>query len=252
MSNRPVLIIQTGNSRGKRGVSCGAVLIIILIGGAILLGVGIGLVSVFAPNLLNGVFGQLTGVEIIQTRPTEGEPSRYDPIAHFDSMQAFAGEEARLVKFEAQFVRSDGTLDLTATYTPSPRVDVEFMREVDAPADAPPLGAGGGGTWYERITIEAYTLNQARRVTSFTGSSRLTYTYVNEGMTRTVSSNPQTAEPVFLEPPTCPFEGLWRSALAQGAPAEAVAIITYDKDGYAFSIRDADISLEFGMDCEPL
>jgi len=197
------------------------------------------------------MFSQLTGAKIIQTRPVGGDPANYDPITNFDSMQAFAGEDARLVKFEAQFVRSDGTLDLTASYLPSPRVDAEFMVEVDAPADAPPLGAGGGGTWYEKINIAAYTLNQSRRVTTTNESSRLTYTYVNEGMTRSVSS-PQTLKPVFLEPPACPFEAFWWVALAEGAPAEAVATITYDEDGYRFSIRDVSVSLEFTTDCEPV
>jgi len=243
--------VPTGNSRGKRKMSCVMLLISVIIGGGILLGFGVGLAAMFAPNLLNSVFSQFTGAEIIQTRPVGGDPANFDPIANFDSMQAFAGEDARLVKFEAQFVRSDGTLDLTASYLPSPRVDAEFMVEVDAPTDAPPLGAGGGGTWYEQISIEAYTLNQSRRVTTTTASSRVTYTYVNEGMTRSVSS-PQTAKPVFLEPPTCPFEAFWRVALAEGAPTEAVATITYDEDGYRFSIRDISVSLEFTTDCEPV
>ncbi len=238
--------IPTGNLRGKSKLSCGGVFVAVLIGGGIVFGLGVGLAAVFAPNLLNSVFSQLTGAEIIQTRPVGGDPANYDPIANFDSMQAFAGEDARLVKFEAEFVRSDGTLDLTASYLPSPRVDAEFMVEVDAPADAPPLGAGGGGTWYEEISIAAYTPNQARRVISSSGS----YTYVNEGMTRSVRS-PQTAEPIFLEPPTCPFEAFWRVALAEGAPAEAVATITYDEDGYRFSIRDVSVSLAFTTDCEP-
>jgi hypothetical protein len=242
----PINTTPKKNGEPRQKLSCITVLIFVVISGGILFGLTVGLTAAFAPNLLNQMLSQLTGVKTIQTRPVEGDPANFDPILSFDSMQAFAGADAQLTEFEAHFVRSDGTLDLTATYVPSPRVKAEFMVKVDAPADAPPIGAGGGGIWYETITIDAYTPNQARRVTS----SSLSYTYVNEGMTRSVRS-PQTTTPTFLESPTCPFEALWRVALTEGAPSDAVAVITYDEDGYQFSIRDVGVSLQFTTDCEP-
>lgn len=250
LHHSPISTNPKKNGKPRQKVSCFAVIIFVVIAGGTLFGIAVGLAAVFAPNLLNQVFSQLTGFETIQTRPVEGDAANFDPIAAFDSMQVFAGTEAQLTEFEAYFVRSDGTLDLTATYVPAPHVKAEFMVKVDAPSDAPPIGAGGGGTWYETITIDAYTPNQSRRVSSTSASGRVTYTYVNEGMTRSVSS-PQTANPTFLEAPTCPFEALWRAALAEGAPAEAVAVIRYDEDGYDFSIQGVGVSLQFTTDCEP-
>lgn len=241
-----VTVKRSDRRQPRRGPGCGTILIIVIIAGATLFGIGVGLAAVFAPNLLNSVFSQFTGVEITQSRPVEGDPANFDPIASFESMQAFAGEGAQLVDFEAYYVRSDGTLDLTATYNPSPRVSAEFVIEVEPPADAPPVGAGGGGTWYREIEIEAYRPGQTRRVTS----SSFSYSYTNEGMTRDIDS-PRSMDPTIIPPPICPFEALWRAALAEGAPADAVATIEYDEDGYDFRISDADIWLTFGADCEP-
>jgi hypothetical protein len=237
---------RSGNRQPRRKIGCLPALITVVITGGILLGLGAAIAAVFAPNLLNEVFSQMTGVETVQSRPVEGDAANFDPIASFKSMQAFAGEGAQLVEFEAYFVRSDGTLDLTATYNPSPRVSAEFVMEVEPPADAPPVGAGGGGTWYREVEIEAYRPGQTRRVSS----SSYSYSYTNEGMTRDIDT-PRSFTPTVISPPVCPFEALWRAALAEGAPAEAVATIEYDEDGYDFYIRDVGVRLTFGPDCEP-
>jgi len=207
--------------------------------------VGVGIAAVFAPNSFNKVYSQLTGVETIQSRPVEGDPTSFDPIARFGSMQAFAGEGAQLVEFEAYYVRSDGTLDLTATY--KPHVTAEFVVEVDAPSNAPPIGAGGGGPWYRTVTIEAYRPNQTRQVRS----SSFSYVYTNEGMTREIDP-PRSITPMVLQPPICPLASLWQVAQAQGAPADAVATIEYDEKGYEFYMRDSRLRLVFGPDCELL
>jgi len=201
----------------------------------VLLVLGVTLASVFVSNL----FPQ--DVDMIQSRPVEGDPANFDPIARFDSLQAFAGEGAQLVRFDANFVRSDGTLDLTAAY--APYVIAEFVIAVDAPTDVP-IGAGGGGTWYRTVRIDAYQPNQARRVTGSGGS----YSYINEGMTRDVNT-PSVMTPTVLSPPRCSLATLWQVAVAQGAPADAVATITYAAEGYAFAIRETNLQFAFGPDC---
>lgn len=243
------MIVLNSEKRKKRGYSCLSMVITLVLGGGILLGVGAAVLSVVMPNALNSIVQGITGISFIESRPVDGDPARFDPITSYSTMQAFAGENTQLISLEAQFVRSDGTLDLTASYTPSPRVTAEFAIEVPAPADAPPVGAGGLGTWYQDVTITAYRPGQTRHVRTMSGSVTTNYTYVNEGMTRDVD-DPSIRDYVFLEPPTCAFADFWKVALTQDAPADAVATISYDDEGYEFRIRDLSISLDFDTDCQ--
>lgn len=249
---------MNGTQRNKRGVvallagsGCLVVVVTAAIGLAILGGIGVGVAAVFAPNLLNRVFSGVFGFETITSQPVPGDPARFDPIASFQALRAFAGEGAILTDFEASFVRSDGTLDLTAEYKPSPRVQAEFLIPASPPADAPPVGAGGLGPWFRRVTIEAYRPGQTGRVTSHGASGTVSYSYENEGMTRDADA-PSTHRDAALEPPTCSFAELWRAAIAKGAPAHAVAVIEYDEDGYDFAIRDVGFDLEFDRGCKPI
>ena len=243
------IVIPLNVQRPRRRVNCFVLLMILFTVGGTLLGIGVGMLAVFAPNTLTSVFSQVTGFETIQSRPVQGDPAAFDPIASYGSLQAFAGEGAQLISLDAQFVRSDGTLDLTASYNPSPRVSAEFALEVAPPADAPPVGAGGLGTWYRQVSINAYRPGQQGRVTSSGAGGRVTYSYVNEGMTRDIDA-PATDTFSFLPAPTCAFADLWRVALERGAPAEAVATIEYDDEGYEFRIRDLDIRIMFDNACQ--
>ncbi|MFV9504831.1 MAG: hypothetical protein AB4911_09730 [Oscillochloridaceae bacterium umkhey_bin13] len=221
----------------------------LIITGATLMGIGAAVLAVFAPNVLTSVFSRITGYETIQSRPVQGDPANYDPIAAYASLQAFAGEGAQLISLDAQFVRADGTLDLTASYNPAPRVNAEFALEVAPPENAPPIGAGGLGTWYRRVSIHAYRPGQQGRVSSTGAGGSVTYTYVNEGMTRDID-DPATGTFTFLPTPTCAFADLWQVALERGAPANAVASIEYDDEGYDFRIRDVNFRLRFDNTCQ--
>jgi hypothetical protein len=181
----------------------------------------------------------------IDTREVPGDPSRFDPIGSFADIKAYAGDGAELTSIDAYYVRVDGTMELTAENY-NPRVSYEFVREVPAPADAPPLGAGGGANsrWYEAITIDADRPGKWWHVTS--GSSE--YSYMNKGMERDTSS-PTNSNPTIIPDPACTFTQLWETALEHDAPREAVAIIRYDQNGYDFSISDAGISLQFDSNC---
>jgi hypothetical protein len=236
---------------------CGIALTVI---GSVL-GIAVAILSVAAPNFLNanlsGIVNQLSGgsITMIETKPVPGSsPATFDPIAAYAEVAKFAGEGVQLISINASQVRSNGTTDLTATYSPAPRVTYEFVKEVPRPANAPPVGAGGtsAGPWYQKITIEAFQPGQSRRVSQSQGGMRFTYTYVNEGMTRDVA-DPTTNVSGFTKPldlPTCAFSELWRTALEQDAPSDAVAKIEYTDDGYSFRISGARISLDFDTDCK--
>ena len=53
----------------------------------------------------------------------------------------------------------------------------------------------------------------------------------------------------FVPPPRCSFAALWAQAEQRGAPANAVATITYDTSGYDFAIRETSILLRFDSNC---
>lgn len=236
--------------RRRSGLGCILTVLIML---SIFAGIGVAVASVFAPNMLNGLVGMFTGIQTVQTRAVEGDAAAFDPIAAYESIAAFAGEGAQLVSFEAYYVRSDGTLDLTATYTPSPRVTIEYLLEVARPDNAPPPGVAGSGgdKWYQRVIVEAYRPGQRRSVTQTGGGIRTSYNYVNEGMTRDLRNDPTTRVDPFLPAPRCTFREMWSVALERGAPADAVAVIAYDEEGYAFEINipDRRVSLRFDNDC---
>jgi hypothetical protein len=185
----------------------------------------------------------ISGGGMVDTRPVPGDATRFDPVAAYNDIMAYAGSGAQLVSITATYVRSDGTQDLTASYYPYTNYD--FVLEVPTPADAPPVGAGGttSGTWYEPIEIRAYQPNQWRKV-----SGTNNYSYMNQGMQRDTSS-PSASEPQIIRAPKCSFADLWEVALRRDAPRNAVAIIEYDQEGYSFIISDVSIYLQFDAEC---
>ena len=206
----------------------------------------------FAPNALNGVVASLTGIPAPQTAAISGPANAFDPIVALPSVSAFAGSDAQIISFRAASVRPNGTLDLTATYSPSPRVDYEFVREVPRPADAPPVGAGstGRGPWYEPVSIAVYQPGQRRNFSYRGGGVSASMDYVNEGMERDRSDPTTSLSGAIAETPRCRLADLWDVALTHDAPADAVATIGYDADGYDFSISALGIYLDFDLDCK--
>jgi hypothetical protein len=187
-----------------------------------------------------------TGGGMADTREVPGDATHFDPIANFAAIKEYAGEGAMLTSFDAYYVRSDGTLDLTATNY-NPRVDLEFVVPSGPPADAPPIGAGGAadGKWFIPVDIDIYQPGQGRHVSS----SSVSYSYVNQGMDRDTSTATSN-EPTVLPDPTCSFADMWVEAFKHDAPETAVATIDYDSEGYRFSISDLSIWLNFDMKCQ--
>ncbi len=250
---KPAVIIAGTAVSGRRRSGCGCLGIIIglVIALAILAGIGVAVLAVAAPNILNNLIGSITGAQVPKSQPVPGAASSFDPISTFEAVREFAGENAQLISLRASNVRSDGTLDLTATYSPGPRVDYRFVREVPRPADAPPVGAGGTGTgpWYEPITVEAYQPGQRRQVTTIGGGVKTSFQYVNEGMTRSVSSPTTSPGGTLIDAPKCSFATFWQTALERGAQKDDVASITYDSNGYQFDLSARKVNLRFDMDC---
>jgi len=233
--------IQKDNT-GRRRLGCLLMLIILVV--AIVAGV-----TFLLPLFIDG-FG------FADTRDVNN-PTAFDPVAHYGEVLDFVRDGAldiegiRLVSVRASFVRSDGTLDLTAS-SYSPSVTYEFYRETSPPADAPPVGAGGSTSdnlYYEDVSIRVYEPGQWRSVTQVGNGARLSYTYMNRGMDRDI--DPASGSlPDFISAPSCSFADLWAVAIEQDAPANAVAVINYDDNGYRFRINDLDISLRFNSNCQ--
>ncbi len=189
----------------------------------------------------------VTSVLIEETWFVPGDAGRYDPVAGLDAVRQHAGEGAQLLSISAWYVRSDGTLDLSASY--NPRVVYNFFRVVPRPADAPPIGAGGTtGLWYEPVAVNVYrpwTMWNVR-------SSNNSYQYLNLGMDRESGSVTSSAPGSLAPEPQCSFAGLWAVALREDAPPDAVAIIEYDAGGYDFRIQDTNYRYSFDLDCNLL
>lgn len=178
-------------------------------------------------------------------------PTAFDPIAMLPQAQAMAGENAQLLEIEMRFARADGTMDLTATYQPAPTTTYTFMIEVPPPPDAPPVGVGGytGGNFYQQIEVIAERPGQRRHVTITTNNSRTQYTYVTQGLRREPSTPRGSAPGTPIAAPTCALSTLWEQAIRRDAPRDAVATITYDQNGYYFSVQGV-IRLRFNVNCE--
>jgi hypothetical protein len=251
--------IPVPKKRRRSGCGCGLVILALVI--------IVPLVAVFAiaTGVLNSIGSNIPGLGDLgnmiatvsnaikppETRTISGDPTKFDPMAGLDDAQDMAGAGAKIASIRATYVRSDGTMDLTANY--NPRTEYEFLREIPRPTDAPPPGVAGSssGPWYEPISIDAYRPGQVSHVTSMGGGINTEYSYTNEGMIKEVSDPTTNPFDDIAPEPKCKFVDLWKAAMKKGAAEEAVAIIEYNADGYSFVISGSDgISLDFDMNCK--
>lgn len=212
-------------------------------------------IVVFGATMLYGI-NYLTGTIIEQTAELPGDAAAFDPIAALPAVQSHAGAVAELLSIDAQYVKSDGTLDLTITDPYRPRVEYEFfIRDDSAGKEAPPLGAGGieGGFYNKKVSVDVYEPGQWRHVRSMGSGGSSEYSYQNKGMDRDEGSlvfdNPRPAPA-----PACSFGELWQVAMEMGAPADALASIRYDltyqgEVRYNFQISGTSLRFEFNADC---
>jgi hypothetical protein len=250
----PQVQIVSSQRPRRRSAGCGCLGIVfaLIIALVTIGGIAAAILAVFSPNLLMGAMTAITGVRAPETRKIASDASNFDPFGAYDEISAFAGQDAQLIEINASYVRADGTMDLTATYSPSPYVDYKFAREVERPGDAPPVGVAGStnGPWYEPITIRAFQPGQRRHTSITKGGVRTSFDWVNEGLVRDVSDPTSSLSPEFIARPQCSPADLWKAALEEDAPRDAVAVIRYDKNGYSFVISGAQVSLQFDMECK--
>lgn len=181
----------------------------------------------------------------------KGDPTHFDPIAAVEEMRSHIDPNAKLSSIDISYVKSDGTMDLTVTsYRPNTRY--QFYRELsEPPKDAPPVGAGGtkDGKWYEPVDVDVFEPGQWRHVKKMGGGVSTEYSYIHKGIDLD-RSTPTTSPSEFVDDPKCSIADFWKEAIRQGAPADAVANVSYDHYGYEFDIYDADVDLEFDFDCQ--
>jgi len=192
------------------------------------------------------------GLDHKETADVPGDASKFDPIASYGAIKNFSGDNSHLYSFKAEYVKSDGTMELTANYTPSPNAEYEFYKETTAPQNAPPAGVGNSssGKWYLPVTIELLKPGKFFHVQSIGGGVSTTYDYTTKGMDKSTGTALSANEDQLLSDPKCSFKSLWDVALTKGADKNAVAIIEYDKSGYSFEITGSNISLQFNKDCK--
>lgn len=189
-----------------------------------------------------------------ETYPLKSDAKRFDPFAAIPEIRERAGAGARLVEVDASFVRSDGTMDLTATYKPAPRVTYKFEVPSDkGPENAPPIGAGRspGDVWIVEVEVDVYEPGQRRSVTRISGGSKSQYQYMNEGMDIDRSTPRMGKLKEDIGTPKVTTADLWKQGAAKGAPRDAVATITFDADGYEFRVTGIDADVELDRDGKP-
>lgn len=178
-------------------------------------------------------------------------PSRYDPFASLDEVRSHLAPGAKLVGIRASSVRSDGTMDLTARYTPGPSASYEFFEPTqDGIEKTPPVGAGRkpDDVWAYGVKVECYQPGKTSHVTKVSGGSTVSYMNTNKGMMVSKSAAAMHDPHEAVAEPKLTTQDMWATALKLGAPKDAVAVVEYDDRGYDFTIPGAKFSLHWGSD----
>ncbi len=208
-------------------------------------GVSVAAMSIFAPHVLTqAVVG--SGA-VADSRPVPGKLTSFDPIAAYAQVSSYAGADAWLLKMDATNVRSDGTLDLSATYEPAPNVRYTFARPAPAPKGVGPIGVGNnsGGAYRQELILTAEK-PMRRTVTRYTNGTRTTDRFQTEGLWRDERDPESLAADRAVDlgrvaSPTCSLATLWKVAVEHGVRTDAVARVTYDTSVYSFRIAPLDV-----------
>jgi hypothetical protein len=193
--------------------------------------------------LLAGCRAEVT----LRNAPPPGDPGAFDPVASFGAVSAFAGSSAKLMGFTARFVRSAGTLDLSASYDPSVRY--HFLVPAGA-GEARPVGAGGGVSDEALIVLvkEPGYYHYKRSGGGYNIDTRLSH----QGMLAIPGDRARKKDLERVIPaPRCALADLWKGLAAAGAQGDEVAVVDYDADGYALSIPDTGFKAHFDVSCQP-
>jgi hypothetical protein len=234
---------QPGSKAAKKGCACG-------VGGCFAFVIGIaafvGFIIYF--TAYSNTCAKMMGEE---TYPIAGNPTRFDPFAAIPDIKSKLGSDAILLEMDASSVRSDGTLDLKAQYKPAPTATYRFRVPIkEAPKDAPPIGAGRkpGDIWIQDVTVRVYEPGMRRHVTRVSGGSRSSYSYTNEGMDMDRSDPQMGSLEGALPDPKITTKEMWDFAISKGADKAAVARVSFEDDGYEFTISELKYHIRWDAD----
>ncbi|HOX47322.1 MAG TPA: fibrobacter succinogenes major paralogous domain-containing protein [Myxococcota bacterium] len=187
----------------------------------------------------------------------------------FPAVAAFAGQDAALVSIEAYGVTSSGAVDLLrpvqlCAELRDPHVRYQFVRPFQAVAVEAP-------TPEEQQELEARIREGVKRVQVAPPGAPAGYPYqaveVSVGERHSFSIprstwarfdvkrmarevKPADRPGLQVPAPKIAFSKIWAIALAEGAPPEDMAAITYDLDGYHFVLEELVIlQSPQGSDC---
>jgi len=183
-----------------------------------------------------------SGYVIRGSRPIPGDAAHFDVITTYPQIAAFAGTDFHLERVSMKFVKSDGTLDLTADYGAS--VSYYFAHVLDkSAANGAPVGVSNS----VGPTAELAFVNISKPGLKSPNKNQ----YYDFGMDRSASTATAWTG-TLADVPTCSLKALWDAAIQKGASAEAVATIDYDSTGYRFVIQALNIRLQFAANCSLL
>lgn len=176
-----------------------------------------------------------------------GKVRKFDPVASYEKVHAFAGKDTKLISIYAYLVKSDGTLDIKAKYNPS--VTYTFYRPVheEVIKEGGPLGSGikeQKNVYTSELIIVTITKPHHYSVSI---NNNPPTTHYDPGMNRSNSFNNLEYEDIAVGPPGYSLGYIWEQALKREIPSDAVAVITYDYKGYQFEIRDTTIFFQFDL-----
>lgn len=200
----------------------------LVVGGAILLGV------------IGGGFGIVYLTTIHGKQKThDSDPARFDPVAAYPEVSGFAGRAYDLHSIDAMAVRSDGTVDLTADY--GPMVTYRFVGKA---RNTGPVGAPNA-TMQPFAAVVATDFGWQEGGQDTRGYQLATFAL---GLHRYDGEFPRAQS--ASAPPKCSFADLWKVAIAEGAPAGAVAMIEYEDSSYWFEIEGTEFEIGFDANCK--
>lgn len=184
------------------------------------------------------------------TAKPPGDLRHFEAVSALAAVRKFAGgADARLTELDGMYVRSDGTIDAYADY--HPRIEYEFVL-AGAPLESDkPIGAGGGGTRYQTVTVRI-----AKPGWSHVTTVHSEYTVRRKGMERSFGTASDSVLDDVVDDPRCTFTDIWNKAIDEGVTPDAVAHIEYE-DGWGdagptweLRISDIDVKIELDADCE--
>lgn len=213
----------------SKGSGCGAGLLVLVM---IAFGLGVPVMIFYVSDV--------RGQQVMHST----DERRFDPVQGYSDARRLVGDQEDFMSMRARFVRPDGTMDLAAEYEPTVR-----YRWRGAPSeDQRPVGAGGGGKRVEvvDVTVNDFGLHQTGQ------AGPETFYRFDLGFRRVERTLPHLGEQTVTDPPRCALSELWRHALDDGAPQDAVAVVDYDASGYTFVVEDTDVRMEFDAACDPV